>query len=47
MEADPAALGLAGFAMTTFLLSLFNCGILSTNAPELIMLLAFVYGGLA
>jgi succinate-acetate transporter protein len=42
--ADPAALGLAGFALTTFLLSAFNAG----WAPDLIWVgCAFFYGGLA
>lgn len=42
--ADPAALGLAGFALTTFVLSVHNAG----WAPDLIWVgLAFFYGGLA
>lgn len=42
--ADPAALGLGGFALTTFLLSAFNAG----WAPDLIWVgCAFFYGGLA
>lgn len=41
---DPAALGLAGFALTTFMLSAFNAG----WAPDLIWVgCAFFYGGLA
>jgi succinate-acetate transporter protein len=42
--ADPAALGLAGFALTTFVLSVHNAG----WAPDLIWIgFAFFYGGLA
>lgn len=42
--ADPAALGLAGFALTTFVLSVHNVG----WGPDLIWVgLAFFYGGLA
>ncbi len=42
--ADPAALGLAGFALTTFLLSAFNAG----WAPNFIWIgAAFFYGGMA
>jgi uncharacterized protein len=43
--ADPAPLGLAGFALTTFLLSLFNAGVLSGGGGEWIGY-AFAYGGL-
>ncbi|QDP94899.1 hypothetical protein FOE78_02280 [Microlunatus elymi] len=42
--ADPAALGLGGFALTTFVLSVHNAG----WAPDLTWLgLAFFYGGIA
>src|SRR5262252_9853259 len=42
--ADPAPLGLAGFALTTFVLSVHNGG----WAPDVIWIgLAFFYGGLA
>ena len=45
--ADPAPLGLAGFALTTFLLSAFNAGWM-TKASGLAWLgYAFAYGGLA
>jgi succinate-acetate transporter protein len=43
--ADPAPLGLAGFALTTFLLSLSNAGVLSGGGGEWIGY-AFAYGGL-
>ncbi len=46
--ADPAALGLAGFAMTTFVLSVFNAQIITTPALLLVVLpLALFYGGIA
>lgn len=43
--ADPAALGLAGFAMTTFLLSLGNAHILHESGE--VFALAVFYGGIA
>lgn len=43
--ADPAPLGLAGFALTTFLLSLSNAGVLSGSGNEWLGY-AFAYGGL-
>ena len=44
--ANPAALGLAGFALTTFVLSTHNA--MPTQAPDLTWVgLAFFYGGLA
>lgn len=46
--ADPAPLGLAGFAMTTFLLSFINANIIKENsAVEYVLGLALFYGGLA
>ena len=44
--ADPAALGLAGFAMTTFVLSLANVGLIP-GAGSSVLGLALFYGGLA
>ena len=44
---DPAPIGLAGFAMTTFLLSLFNAGVLAGNLEGVVLPLALVYGGAA
>ncbi len=44
---DPAPIGLAGFAMTTFLLSLFNADILSASLAGVVLPLALVYGGAA
>lgn len=44
--ADPGPLGLAAFAMTTFVLSVFNANIIGNKALELVVLpLALFYGG--
>ncbi len=45
--ADPGPLGLAGFAMTTFVLSMFNADIVSRNGEAIVFGLALTYGGLA
>jgi hypothetical protein len=45
--ADPAPLGLAGFGITTLLLSLINAGILHATVEEGVMALALTFGGLA
>ena len=46
--ADPAPLGLAGFALTTFILSFLNAGIIKESAGTTVVLgLALFYGGLA
>ena len=48
--ANPAPLGLAGFALTTILLSSINAGLLKGEGPSLIAVvvpLAFAYGGVA
>jgi succinate-acetate transporter protein len=45
--ADPGPLGLAAFAATTFLLSLFNAGIAPENLEKTVLPLALFYGGLA
>ena len=45
--ADPAPLGLAAFALTTFLLSLFNAGLLSPAGEPVVFSLGLFYGGLA
>lgn len=47
MIADPAPLGLASFALTTFLLSLFNAGLLSEAGEPIVFGVALAYGGLA
>jgi uncharacterized protein len=44
--ADPAPLGLAGFALTTFMLSTFNAGLLPKSAEVAILGVALFYGGL-
>jgi succinate-acetate transporter protein len=46
--ADPGPLGLAAFAMTTFVLSAFNAGLVSDEKLKAVVLpLALFYGGLA
>ncbi|SDJ46788.1 hypothetical protein SAMN05444157_3507 [Frankineae bacterium MT45] len=43
--ADPAPLGLAGFAMTTFMLSVFNTNMISATLTVGVLGLALFYGG--
>jgi succinate-acetate transporter protein len=45
--ADPAPLGLAAFALTTFVLSFFNAGIVSDAGEPVVLGLALAYGGVA
>lgn len=45
--ADPGPLGLAGFAMTTFVLSLINANLISGAGIGVVLGLAIAYGGLA
>ncbi|MEU9245769.1 acetate uptake transporter [Streptomyces sp. NPDC048385] len=46
--ADPGPLGLAGFALTTFVLSCFNSGLIKDGTLEAVVLpLALFYGGIA
>jgi hypothetical protein len=45
--ADPAPLGLAAFALTTFLLSLANSGLMPVAAEPVVLGVALAYGGLA
>ena len=47
MIADPAPLGLACFALTTFLLSLFNAGLLPASGEPIVFGVALAYGGVA
>ena len=47
MIADPAPLGLAAFALTTFLLSLVNAGVLPADTEPIVLGVALAYGGLA
>lgn len=44
--ANPAPLGLSAFALTTFVLSLINLGTRGLAEPNIIIALAFGYGGL-
>jgi uncharacterized protein len=46
-KADPAPLGLAGFAMTTFVLSVANMQIIGASSLQVVLGLALAYGGLA
>ena len=43
--ADPAPLGLAGFALTTFVLSMFNSGLVGKPGEPVVLGLALAYGG--
>lgn len=45
--ADPGPLGLAAFALTTFVLSLFNAGFAPEALETLVLPLALFYGGVA
>jgi succinate-acetate transporter protein len=45
--ADPAALGLGAFAMTTFVLSVINAGLIPKAVEPVVLGLALFYGGLA
>jgi succinate-acetate transporter protein len=45
--ADPGPLGLAGFAMTTFVLSMFNSQLVSATGEPVVLGLALTYGGIA
>ena len=45
--ADPGPLGLAGFALTTFVLSMFNAGLVGKGAEPVVLGLALAYGGIA
>lgn len=44
--ANPAPLGLCGFALTTFLLSLINLSTEGISEPNIVIGAAFAYGGL-
>ncbi|TVY83160.1 Acetate permease A [Lachnellula suecica] len=44
--ANPAPLGLSAFALTTFVLSLINVGTRNLTEPNIVVALAFGYGGL-
>jgi hypothetical protein len=44
--ADPAPLGLAAFAMTTFVLSIFNANLVNAKGVPVVLGLALAYGGI-
>jgi succinate-acetate transporter protein len=46
-QANPAALGLAGFGLTTVLLSLINAGVLPAGGEPVVFPLAVAFGGTA
>src|SRR3954447_3956792 len=45
--ADPGPLGLAAFALTTFVLSMFNAKLVGAGGEPIVLGLALAYGGLA
>ncbi len=45
--ADPGPLGLAAFAMTTFVLSMFNANLVDEKGTPVVLGLALAYGGIA
>ncbi len=45
--ANPAALGLGGFALSTFILNLVNSGIVAEGTLGIVMPVALAYGGIA
>jgi uncharacterized protein len=45
--ADPGPLGLAAFALTTFVLSMFNAGLVGEGGEPIVFGVALAYGGLA
>jgi len=47
VTADPGPLGLAAFALTTFVLSIFNSGLMSEKGLPIVLGLALAYGGAA
>jgi uncharacterized protein len=46
MIADPAPLGLGAFALTTFLLSLVNAGVMPAETEPVVLGVALAYGGI-
>jgi uncharacterized protein len=47
IPADPGPLGLAGFAMTTFILSMFNADLVNKGGEPVVLGVALAYGGVA
>lgn len=43
--ANPVPLGLSGFSLTVFVLSLINCGAMGVHKPNIVVGLAIFYGG--
>jgi len=46
-QANPAALGLGGFALTTFILNIVNAGLISGENLGMVLPIGIFYGGLA
>lgn len=46
-QANPAALGLGGFALTTFMLNIINAGLISGDNLGVVLPIGIFYGGLA
>jgi len=46
-QANPGALGLGGFALTTFLLNIVNSGLISRDNLGMVLPVCVFYGGLA
>jgi succinate-acetate transporter protein len=47
IPADPGPLGLAGFALTTFVLSMYNANLVDPKGQAVVLGLALAYGGIA
>src|SRR5436305_13861344 len=47
VTSDPAPLGLAAFALTTFLLSMFNAHLVNNAGLAIVLPVALAYGGIA
>jgi succinate-acetate transporter protein len=47
LPADPGPLGLAAFAMTTFVLSMYNSNLMNPKGEPVVLGLALAYGGIA
>jgi uncharacterized protein len=47
ITADPGPLGLGAFSLTTFVLSMFNAGLVGKGGEPVVLGLALAYGGLA
>src|SRR4051794_13369168 len=47
ITADPGPLGLGAFALTTFVLSMFNAGLVGRSGEPVVLGLALAYGGIA